>query len=939
MGDNQTPYLNLNFGTDAEVNQNWTKLDARLLALARGIFANIPAGGDLQGYYPDPTLAAPIAARLPPAPSMPFDSGKVLAVASDGTLVWVTPSAAGASNWVDKGSWLEPTRGRTFALEFGSSTIHPNPLQASAGLNLHRILVPAAGDLIADLLFSAGEPVQGYAADVAAYASQPWSIGAIQGTALVFRTTRTGAAALSTHTTLQPDGTVRVTTDPVAPLDLATKQYVDAHGAGGAFLPLTGGALSGALDMTSQIINWSTAGLGPPTFGTRSAGTRLVLVPNLGPTALDYAIGVEPPPGPYSMWFSVSNVADAYHWYCGATRVAELSSTGLLLIADPTAPLHAATKQYVDAAAHWTVDPGSLLLTPTNWSSNTGIWFPGPVSTFNMTPSTYFYSTGGANDQNALLQVTSLGTITLAAKWYSQTALQTSLAGSVILPALTGGGVVLDNERLVVNGGIKLVGAALQSADGTIQWTGTHFQGRIGGAWVQLDNAAAVAGLPAGGGTGMVLTKNSPTDYDASWLAPALGGSNGSLGTQSIYTTNTVLSTANHDSLINANAGHVQLTLPAFSTTLSGQLYRITRVDGQPAFQATVMPAGADMIDGVNAFITLAPYESVTLMACGTVANNRQWERVADPTWRTIQTGNVLTPRDGNKILVSQAAGNAFTWGARTVKARLGAGLVADASSSAYLSLNAAAPFTSSPDNTGEPSWLLRLQGTSDNFAVLRAPATSGAPVFASLLTLDNGGGLTLPSGLFYLAFGTRSVGAANLFQLSLNEVGVAGQDTTKPAWRWGVNATADYFFINRAPANTTSYVASMIVDTGANLTIAGAVATKASGTSWANPSDRRLKDDITDYTTGLEAILALRPRTFLYNGKGGSQAGLRGYGYVADEAAVVMPEMLGITKAKLSPEDEAESDIQSLDTSTITLALVNAIKELASRVATLEAR
>ena len=425
-----------------------------------------------------------------------------------------------------------------------------------------------------------------------------------------------------------------------------------------------------------------------------------------------------------------------------------------------------------------------------------------------------------------------------------------------------------------------------------------------------------------------------------------VGPSNGSIGTQAIYTTNTVLTSANHDSLINANAADVQLTLPAFSTALAGQVYRITRVDAQAARQATIMPAGADTIDGVNAFITIAPNESITLMACGTVANARNWVRVADPTWKTNQSANWITPCDANKVILSQAAGNAITWGARTVKARLGAGLVADPTSSLTLSLNVGFPYsTSTPDNTGEPSWMLRLQGTSDNFAVMRAPATSGVPVFAALLTLDNAGNLSSPGSMIpgsgFLGKTRLLVAASCITSLFCNrDWGGTQDDATKSAW--GVTFGAGYsdlYQIQRAPAGSTSATALFQLDNAGNIGITGAVATKASGTTWANPSDRRIKDSIADYTTGLDAILGLTPRTFLYNGKGGSQAGLRGYGYIADEAGSIIPEMLSVTRAKLNSDDEEDTDIQSLDTSNISLALVNAVKELDARLRTLETR
>ena len=44
------------------------------------------------------------------------------------------------------------------------------------------------------------------------------------------------------------------------------------------------------------------------------------------------------------------------------------------------------------------------------------------------------------------------------------------------------------------------------------------------GIWVPMDPATG-AGLPTGGATGQVLTKQSGTDYDADWETPSGGGS------------------------------------------------------------------------------------------------------------------------------------------------------------------------------------------------------------------------------------------------------------------------------------------------------------------------------------------------------------------------------------------------------------------------------
>lgn len=75
-------------------------------------------------------------------------------------------------------------------------------------------------------------------------------------------------------------------------------------------------------------IDFNTNGTGAPTFTTRSAGTKVVLFPNLGASATDYALGIDSA----TFWSGVPDTSGQFKWYAGTTEVANLSGTGTLTV-------------------------------------------------------------------------------------------------------------------------------------------------------------------------------------------------------------------------------------------------------------------------------------------------------------------------------------------------------------------------------------------------------------------------------------------------------------------------------------------------------------------------------------------------------------------------------------------------------------------------------
>lgn len=112
----------------------------------------------------------------------------------------------------------------------------------------------------------------------------------------------------------------------------------------------------------------------------------------------------------------------------------------------------------------------------------------------------------------------------------------------------------------------------------------------------------------------------------------------------------------------------------------------------------------------------------------------------------------------------------------------------------------------------------------------------------------------------------------------------------------------------------------------------------KPGGGLWADSSDERLKRDIHDYKTGLRAVCALRPVTYRFNGLGGTTDDDRVHtGLIAQEAELVMPELVSSYKRQLRPGDPYDEDILMLDPTSLFYALVNACRELSAAVERLE--
>lgn len=164
------------------------------------------------------------------------------------------------------------------------------------------------------------------------------------------------------------------------------------------------------------------ANLGPPTFTTRSVGTRLVAYPYVNATGADFAVGMEAS----GLWFSVGEApTHQFKWYGGQTLAATLSGLGAMSlsgglttlgkvginIAAPTFGLHQLGGGYRLQALATAATP---VITQTGATGAVSYWY-WPVPLDQAGNQGTMGAAGTTTTANATLDGTNFETITWAA--------------------------------------------------------------------------------------------------------------------------------------------------------------------------------------------------------------------------------------------------------------------------------------------------------------------------------------------------------------------------------------------------------------------------------------------------------------------------------------------------------------------------------------------
>jgi hypothetical protein len=186
---------------------------------------------------------------------------------------------------------------------------------------------------------------------------------------------------------------------------------------------------------------------------------------------------------------------------------------------------------------------------------------------------------------------------------------------------------------------------------------------------------------------------------------------------------------------------------------------------------------------------------------------------------------------------------------------------------------------------------------------------------------------------------------AAN--QLNGMRLQMASTPTSAAEFLIGTDGSGIPFTSLRTGADGNSYMTfftgsgpteRLKIDSSGGLILVGSTAQKATGTTWSNPSDQRLKDNIRDYAKGTTELMQVRVREWEYNGKGGTTEGMKGLGVIADEVMTVLPNTVEDYDAKLNADDEETTAIKKFDATEITWLLVKTVQEQQALITQLQA-
>lgn len=213
--------------------------------------------------------------------------------------------------------------------------------------------------------------------------------------------------------------------------------------------------------------------------------------------------------------------------------------------------------------------------------------------------------------------------------------------------------------------------------------------------------------------------------------------------------------------------------------------------------------------------------------------------------------------------------------------------------------------------------------GQSNSNNGVQGISATGVGVFGDGNTFGIGGRFISDQGEGILASSNDNYG---IDASSTN--GTAIRATTSNSG-WGVYATGasgGVYAYGRGGSNDPGLYA---LSDGDYAIISAGNAAKPGGGAWTASSDSRVKENVKPYTKGLTEILLVNPVNYEYNGLAGTTKGKEFTGVIAQEIKDIFPETVNTYSAKLNEEDEEKTELYNFESTALTFALINAVKEL----------
>jgi hypothetical protein len=216
----------------------------------------------------------------------------------------------------------------------------------------------------------------------------------------------------------------------------------------------------------------------------------------------------------------------------------------------------------------------------------------------------------------------------------------------------------------------------------------------------------------------------------------------------------------------------------------------------------------------------------------------------------------------------------------------------------------------------------------------------SGDDSYGGYFTSNNGSALYAYSQYNNAIIGSSAGGSGGVFSSSFDSGINVSSIEGNGGYFYSRDASAGYFNSRDSygVVANSQYAAAGYFSSGSTYSlIAAQSAAKPGGGSWSAYSDNRVKENIKPYTKGLNELLLVNPVNYEYNGLAGTIKGIEYTGIIAQEIKDIFPETVNTYKAKLNKEDKEETELYDFNSTALTFALINAVKELSERIKILE--